>query len=362
MTGRSTRRSRWISPLRYPGGKARMAEFLADLFCAQSGPLPIEIWMEPFAGGAGAGLTLLSEEVIDELWLVEKNPAIAALWRSILGQGDALASRVEQTVPTMTLWGLARQTLIAAELGEAVDDLEFGFAALIVNRCSRSGIVSPAVGPIGGKRQTGPWGVGARFNAERIADRIRDIFTVADRICFWEGDAIEHVAELNASGIGDELVLFVDPPYLREGNRLYRNGMSAIDHQGLADALNRCLSPWMLTYDDEPSVAELLYPDRRVRAYEIAHTTNKQRVDWEYAVFSDNLAVAPDPPLLARGRSHWLRREPTRSSGGAEVEPPRRSRRRWLPAGDRRPGQGLAGVREPAMQRSPGHVPRVCGG
>src|SRR5690625_5109627 len=50
---------RYLSPLRYPGGKARMASALGDLFDRQVSMLDIEVWIEPFAGGAGAGLTLL---------------------------------------------------------------------------------------------------------------------------------------------------------------------------------------------------------------------------------------------------------------------------------------------------------------
>lgn len=298
---------RWISPLRYPGGKARMSAFLAEMFEAQWGSLDRGIWVEPFAGGAGAGLTLLLDGVVPELWLVERNPALAALWRAILHQGRDLADLVERTLPTMILWEQSRQTLLAAESGEARDDLTLGFAALIVNRCSRSGMVSSRVGPIGGKAQKGRWGVGARFNAAGLADRIRAVSDAAPRIRFWEGDAVEHIAGLDGSGIGDDLVLFVDPPYVREGNRLYANGMTAADHRALADALNGCGTPWMLTYDDDPMVADVLYPDRRVLAYQIPHTANRQRIDWEYAVFSDNLAVAPDPVLLARGRSRWLR-------------------------------------------------------
>ena len=78
---------RYVSPLRYPGGKARMAPFLAEMFAVQTSFLDVEIWIEPFAGGAGAGLTLLDRGAVDEVWLTEKHPAIAAMWRSVLLEG-----------------------------------------------------------------------------------------------------------------------------------------------------------------------------------------------------------------------------------------------------------------------------------
>lgn len=69
---------RYLSPLRYRGGKARMARFLGEMFAQQIGAMDIEVWIEPFAGGAGAGLALLEARAVGEVWLTEKNPPDAA--------------------------------------------------------------------------------------------------------------------------------------------------------------------------------------------------------------------------------------------------------------------------------------------
>lgn len=299
-----------MSPLRYPGGKARMAAFLGNLFEAQVGPMDIEIWIEPFAGGAGAGLALLESQQVSEVWLVEKNPALAALWRTIVHQGDELAAHVAATSPTIALWHHVRAMLAASSAGERFDDLDLGYAAFLVNRCSRSGIVAPNVGPMGGKNQAGRWTVASRFNAAALAERIQHISSFRGRLRITEGDAVQHITELTESGIEDEVFLFVDPPYLVEGNGLYAHGMQWSDHQGLANALNACPAPWMLTYDDEPAVFEQLYPDRRVLAYDIPHTANQQRIGREFAVYSDHTVVGLTPALLARGQSEWVSRPP----------------------------------------------------
>jgi len=56
-------------------------------------------------------------------------------------------------------------------------------------------------------------------------------------------------------------------------------------------------------------VAEQLYPERRVLAFEIRNTANKARVAQEYAVFSDNVdARGLGAPLAGRG-AYWLDRE-----------------------------------------------------
>lgn len=301
---------RHLSPLRYPGGKARMAPFLTDMLTYQLSLMDLEIWMEPFAGGAGAGLALVEAGQVEELWLVEKNPALAAFWRTVVNDGDRLAARVAGTIPTLTVWQHARELVSTPDtVRYTEDDFEVGFAAFIVNRCSRSGMVNGTAGPIGGKAQTGRWTVGSRFNPGELAARIRRLHRLAagGRLKVAEGDGIERIEELNDSGFGDELVLFVDPPYLREGNRLYANGMTVQDHRRLAAALNGCRTHWLLTYDNEPVVTERLYPNRRVVAYEIPNTSNRQRIAVEYAVLSDNLYVTDDLALLPTGESWWVR-------------------------------------------------------
>lgn len=74
----------------------------------------------------------------------------------------------------------------------------------------------------------------------------------------------------------------------------------------MADALNACESPWLLTYDDEPLVTRALYPERRVLAFDIPNTANRARLATELFVISDNI----DPPLgmspIRNTDSRWV--------------------------------------------------------
>lgn len=309
-TKRTSSNDRWLSPLRYPGGKSRMTAALADIFQAQLGLLDVEIWFEPFAGGAGAGLHLLERGIVDELWLTEKNRSLAAFWRSAVQNGDQLAARVLASQPDMATWHSSRETVAAADNGDVVNDLDLAYAALIINRCSRSGMVNPRVGPIGGRNQNGRWNIQSRWNSEGLAERIGRISRMRDHIRISEADAIAHIAELDGSvGIEEELLLFVDPPYLVQGNRLYADGLTMDDHKRLAAALTECAARWLLTYDCDERILGL-YPEHRVLAYEIAHTANQQRVDEEYAVLSDTLAARDDQNLLPTGASRWVQHGP----------------------------------------------------
>ncbi len=286
----ATAAGRYLSPLRYPGGKATIAQHLGAVYLAQDSPMSIEIWIEPFAGGAGAALDLLNRDIVDEAWLVDAHPALAAFWSTVIDDGEHLAALVASTVPTMSLWEQSREVLNA----ETADTFDLAYAAFIVNRCSRSGIVAPRSGPMGGRLQTGKYTIGSRFNGPALADRILHVHSFRSRLRIHHGDGSDYVEQLNDSGIVDEVVIFVDPPYITEGNRLYTNGLDRAGHQRLADALHATEARWLLTYDNHPDVRGVLYPSHRVVPFSIRNTANRARLASELAVLSDNLLVAAE--------------------------------------------------------------------
>lgn len=296
--------SRWVSPLRYPGGKVRMTPFLVDLFWSQWTDMDVEVWLEPFAGGAGAALKALEDDQVPEAWVVERNPALAAFWRVVSEDGERLAQRVEMTVPTLRDFDRAREVVTEVmgtdrPVTEDVEDV--AFSAFVLNRCSRSGIVSGSVGPIGGKRQEGRHKVADRWNGPALAQRLRRVHALGSRLKVHEGDGISYVEDLPGSGIGDEVFVFLDPPYVEQGNALYAKGFDSGQHERLAAALHRLSSPWIMTYDAHPEVLRL-YPDHQVMEYEIAHTANRQGIGTEYAVLGAGLHM-PEPgnPIGKRG-------------------------------------------------------------
>lgn len=287
---------RYSSPLRYPGGKARMAPWLTETFESLRWPMDVEIWLEPFGGGAGAALTALTTGKVPEAWIVEANPALAAFWSTVMTDGPALADQVESTVPSLALFEESKEKVKASLAGDSVDTFELGLAAFILNRCSRSGMIMPSVGPIGGKSQAGRDTIGARFNAPALADRIRAVHALGDRFKVFAGDGITFLEDLPGSGVHDEVFCFVDPPYIGVGNDLYALGMDGLLHERLARALNRLEAPWLLTYDAHPQVP-LLYPGSEVVEFDIPHTAGSSRVGTEYLVLGPGMQLPRSNPL-----------------------------------------------------------------
>ena len=58
------------SPLRYPGGKGKIAKFMKKFVKENFDKLPV--YVEPYAGGSELALTLLIEGYVNEVWKYEK--------------------------------------------------------------------------------------------------------------------------------------------------------------------------------------------------------------------------------------------------------------------------------------------------
>src|SRR5260221_1457543 len=139
---------RMISPLRYPGGKSAMTDLLAQT--RRLNGLGTRAIAEPFAGGAGASLSLLCLEETQEICVNDADPAIYDFWWSLLNRSDSFLEMVGGARLSMAEW--RRQREVYRRKGR-VSQLLRGFSAFYLNRCNRSGIIASG-GPIGGLKPT----------------------------------------------------------------------------------------------------------------------------------------------------------------------------------------------------------------
>ena len=286
-------RHHYISPLRYPGGKAALAPFLADLMGSQR-PRP-NTYIEPFAGGGGAALRLLYGEYVDRIVLNDLNPGIAAFWRAVFRCTDELIELIASCELSIDAWRCYHEQYMSG----ACSDLELGFATLYLNRTNRSGILDAR--PIGGMQQSGKWKIGVRFNRDGLIERVRILGSYRNRVEILQRDALDLLNEIDTR----KTFLYVDPPYLIQGDELYLNTLSWSDHERLADILIGHHNHWILTYDVDPRVPGTLYSDLRCAEFSIKHTAAVQQMGNEYAVFSPNLVVN-SLDKLSRGYADWV--------------------------------------------------------
>ncbi|MER6950253.1 DNA adenine methylase [Nonomuraea sp. NPDC000554] len=286
----------YISPLRYPGGKGKLGPYFARILADQ--PAAIEAYAEPYAGGAGAGLYLLSEGYIDRLLINDLNPGIAAFWRSVVERPESLVELIQSEVVNMDSWHRHRDIYLNPE---ERDDLELGFATFFLNRCNRSGILTAR--PIGGMNQTGKWKIDARFNRANLIERVQFIAKMGSRIKVSQKPALDFLAVVGRRKL--PILLYVDPPYLVKGEELYMSSHSWRDHEELARMLLKIRHPWILTYDYDQRIREL-YPSSRCLRYSISHTAHDQKVGYEFMLFSEDLRVN-DVTVASNRKGAWTR-------------------------------------------------------
>lgn len=239
-------------------------------------------YVEPFAGGAGVALRLLFDEYVDEIVLNDLNPGIAAFWRCLFSEPDALLDRLAACEPTVEQW--RQQHAVYKAVAE--DDADLGFATFFLNRTNRSGILDAR--PIGGLEQTGKWKIGARFDKDALEARIRRLAMYASRVTVCEEDGVAFLKRY--LGLADVFV-YADPPYLVNGDDLYMDTFTWADHQRLAELLCTQDGGWFLTYDADPRIVEELYVGLRCALFSTSHTAAVQHVGIEYAVFAPELVV-----------------------------------------------------------------------
>lgn len=153
------------SPLRYPGGKTKIAP-MVKLLIEKSGMKNVT-YVEPFAGGAGVSLELLFSGEVDHIVINDYDKAIYSIWRAIIENTNQFVDLIENTEVSIDEW--YRQKNIYTNQSNRYS-VELAFATFFLNRTNRSGIL--AAGPIGGYAQNGNYLIDARYNKEELINRI----------------------------------------------------------------------------------------------------------------------------------------------------------------------------------------------
>jgi len=277
---------RFASPLRYPGGKACLAGFLADVI--EMNDLRGCAYYEPYAGGAGAALSLVRDGVVSRIFINDADERVSAFWASVLDESERFVDRVLSAPLTMEEWYRQREVCTRPRGHERFD---VGFAAFYMNRCNRSGVLTGA-GPIGGLEQKGEWKLGVRFSRKPLAERILNLVRIRDQIHITHQDAIEFLKNTLPPGRNRRKVLvYLDPPYVHKGQRLYLNSYETKDHAKLARYIKGQRSlPWIMSYDDT-DVVRGLYCDQQLTSLPIRYSLQTKRSAKELIIAPHRVAL-----------------------------------------------------------------------
>jgi DNA adenine methylase len=275
-----------FTPLRYPGGKGKLAAYIKRLMKV-NGLLDGE-YVEPYAGGAGVALELLFHEYVSSIHINDVSRPVYAFWKAVLDHTDELCRLVIDTPLTVKVWDKQRRILANAE---GQDDLALGFATFFLNRTNRSGILNGGI--IGGREQTGPWKIDARYNTSELVHRIESIARMKKRISLTRRDALRFLK----SGVTrwrKKTLIYLDPPYYVKGRDLYYDFYKPKDHASVAEFVKTSitLQSWIVSYDNEPPIRDLYKGSRHI-VYDIGYSARSSRQGSEVMFFADELKVPP---------------------------------------------------------------------
>ncbi len=272
----------YISPLRYPGGKARISAFIEDILFLNN--LDNCTLYELYAGGAGASLNILLNGLCKKIVLNDLDYHIYAFWFTILNHTEEFIKLVKDINVDIENWYMQNRIY---ENFKEYNIIDVGFSTFFLNRSNRSGILYKA-GPIGGKAQNGSFKIDVRFNKSDLIKRIERIAQHKDKIVLLNIETKELIKEIFIEPQNNNFV-FLDPPYYKQGENLYLNFYKDSDHVELKNILTKNkTSNWFLTYDNCVRVNEL-YKNCRRSFLPMSYTLQSKRKSKEVMIFSDNL-------------------------------------------------------------------------
>jgi len=260
--------------LRYFGGKKAAAKHIAPVL------RPCRELREPYFGSGAVTLWALGLPGVlpEKVWINDLDDGIAALWTAVIREPEKLIALVEAFTPTVAAFVEFKASLLDASY--EMPGVERGFRKLAVHQMSYSGLGTMSGSPIGGLTQ-GPdnpkdYEVGARWNPAGIVPHLLDAHTRlrgrAHEDCCTSYDALDVIR-----APGEDVVLYVDPPYVKAGKTVYQvRYTSDQQHRDLATVLAASPHRWLLSYDDHPLVREL-YAKFQIEEAEWAYTAHSKK-------------------------------------------------------------------------------------
>ena len=286
----------YSSPLRYPGGKALMTNFFINLF--RENELQDIVYAEPYAGGAGAAINLLMQNVVDDIIINDANIGIFSFWNSLINDSENFMQAIADIPVTITEWHRQRAILKTS----VEPSFELGVAVFFLSRTNRSGVITG--GAIGGateeRQNAAKYKIDCRFNKIELLQRLRAISERRAHIRVSNMDALDFLRTLD-----NNVFVYLDPPYYAKGKCLYMNHYTDDDHMQLANFLQQEAEfQWLLSYDDVPQIRKL-YATQNLYRFPLKYTVETKRTGYELLTHSLNLRF-PQNMHIKRNQSKTI--------------------------------------------------------
>lgn len=226
------------SIFRYPGGKKKIASRIIDEVIE----IKPSIFVDVFVGGGSVFIELLNRKINLDTVVNDLDIYISTFWK-LLSNGDyqkIIDLIKEWDRPTIEKFNKLRST-------DNSSDSLIAFKAIFFNRTTFSGIFSS--GPIGGYGQEGKYKLDARYNMEKMISEIKEIgqyLPLINTKCFSK----DFREIINLYKDNPDALLYLDPPYFKQGHQLYRHSMNKNDYEDMANILRDSKCSWIVSHDN----------------------------------------------------------------------------------------------------------------
>ncbi|MEH2434432.1 MAG: DNA adenine methylase [Nostoc sp.] len=229
------------SPLRYPGGKSKAINQIAECL-----PESFSEFREPFVGGGSVFIYLRQKFPDLKIWINDLNRELFLFWKFAQSDISQLVKEIRHIKLKHTDGKLLFAEFTAVNV-KNLSDLERAVRFFVLNRITFSGTVES-----GG------------FSQEAFHKRFTN--SSIERLEKLEGILSENVQITNLDyshllkSAGENIFLFLDPPYFSATkSKLYgKDGdlHTSFEHQRFANLLQQCHHRWLITYDDSLHIRE----------------------------------------------------------------------------------------------------------
>lgn len=257
---------KYKSPLRYPGGKTRIAKQLSSMFSDDSKTIA-----SPFFGGGSVefelmkrGKSIIASDIFKPL---------AAFWQELQVNPEAIANQCRKylLVSDKSVFVDMQSELRALLDTEDPDSFELAWRFFCINRRSFSGTTL-----------SGGFNAGQRFTESSIQRLLECDLSLLQ---INSGDYWEILSNTESYD-----AIYADPPYLLDSSTLYGDRGSThrdFDHCRLSQHLHQLSNKHIvLSYNDHPDVREL-YKDWRIESLSYAYGMNKSKESNEIIITNE---------------------------------------------------------------------------
>ena len=264
------------TPLRYPGGKSRVAKDFIPRFpqCKE--------YREPFVGGGSVAL-LFSQRYPDiPVWINDKYTYLYNFWVQLQKRGDELSDTLVKTKEDHSTEDKAKELFKESKdkIKKEEDDFQRAVLFWILNKCSYSGLTENSSFSATASRQN--------FTT-RGATYLKEISGI---IQSWRITNLDYSDVMKAPGT--DVFLFLDPPY-KIGTYLYGSNAElhkSFKHEEFIAECERCTHDWFVTYNVDQELKDA-YKDYHQEEFQITYgmkhrPDNKQKKELLVANYDIN--------------------------------------------------------------------------